>query len=109
MPAKTKKAAQDTAIHLVAGNDEMAVKSRAKELAAELAPAEGGEFAVEALDAHADNADHAASIIREAILSLSMSGFLASEKLVWLKSANFLSDTQLGGSKSVLEALEELQ
>jgi len=87
----------------------MAVKARAKELAAELAPAEGGEFAVETLDAHADNAEHAASIIREAILSLSMPGFLASEKLVWLKSANFLSDTQLGGSKSVLEALEELQ
>jgi DNA polymerase-3 subunit delta len=38
-----------------------------------------------------------------------MPGFLASEKLVWLKSANFLSDTQLGGSKAVLEALEELQ
>ena len=110
MPAaKTKKAAKDAAIHLVAGNDEMAVKARAKELAAELAPAEGGEFAVEMLDAHADNADHAASIIREAILSLSMPGFLASEKLVWLKSANFLSDTQLGGSKTVLEALEELQ
>ena len=110
MPAaKTKKAAPATAIHLVAGNDEMAVKSRAKELAAELSPAEGGEFAVETLDAHADNAEHAASIIREAILSLSMAGFLAPEKLVWLKSANFLSDTQLGGSKAVLEALEELQ
>ena len=109
MPAtKPKKSAQATAIHLVAGNDEMAVKARAKELAAELSPAEGGEFAVETIDAHADNAEHAASIIREAILSLSMPGFLASEKLVWLKSANFLSDTQLGGSKAVLEALEEL-
>lgn len=108
MPNKTKKAAKDAAIHLVVGNDEMAVKARAKELAAELAPAEGGEFAVETIDAHADNAEHAASIIREAILSLSMPGFLASEKLVWLKSANFLSDTQLGGSKAVLEALEEL-
>ena len=108
MPTKPKKAAQATNIHLVAGNDEMAVKSRAKELAAELSPAEGGEFAVETIDAHADNAEHAASIIREAILSLSMPGFLASEKLVWLKSANFLSDTQLGGSKAVLEALEEL-
>ncbi len=105
MPTKTKNSAN---IHLVAGNDEMAVKSRAKELAAELSPAEGGEFAVETIDAHADNAEHAASIIREAILSLSMAGFLASEKLVWLKSANFLSDTQLGGSKAVLEALEEL-
>lgn len=109
MPAaKTKKAAKDTAIHVVAGNDEMAVKARAKELSAELSPAEGGEFAVETIDAHADNAEHAASIIREAILSLSMPGFLAAEKLVWLKSANFLSDTQLGGSKAVLEALEEL-
>jgi DNA polymerase-3 subunit delta len=106
--AKTKKSAQNIAIHLVAGNDEMAVKARARELAAELSPAEGGEFAVETIDAQADNADHAASIIREAILSLSMPGFLASEKLVWLKSANFLSDTQLGGSKAVLEALEEL-
>ncbi len=109
MPAaKAKKAAKDAAIHFVAGNDEMAVKTRAKELAAELAPAEGGEFAVETLDAHADNAEHAASVIRETILSLSMAGFLASEKLVWLKSSNFLSDTQLGGSKAVLEALEEL-
>ncbi len=106
MPAaKAKKSAN---IHLVVGNDEMAVKARARELAAELSPAEGGEFAIETLDAHADNAEHAASIIREAILSLSMPGFLASEKLVWLKSANFLSDTQLGGSKAVLEALEEL-
>ena len=109
MPAaKAKKAAKDSAIHVVVGNDEMAVKARAKELAAEISPAEGGEFAVETIDAHADNADHAATIIREAILSLSMPGFLAAEKLVWLKSANFLSDTQLGGSKAVLEALEEL-
>ncbi|MBU3665894.1 MAG: DNA polymerase III subunit delta [Chthoniobacterales bacterium] len=109
MATKPKKTAKTANVQLVAGNDEMAVKARAKELAAELAPAEGGEFAVETLDAHADNAEHAASIIREAILSLSMPGFLASEKLVWLKSANFLSDTQLGGSKTVLEALEALQ
>ncbi len=114
-PAKTRKSAakakptESHGIHIVAGNDEFAVKNRARELAAKLAPADGGEFAVETLDAHADNAEGAASVIREAILSLSMPGFLASEKLVWLKSANFLSDTQLGGSKSVLEALEELQ
>jgi len=110
MPAaKAKISAKVTAIHLVAGSDEMAVKSRARELAAKLTPGEGGEFAVETLDAHADNAEHAASIIREAMLSLSMPGFLAAEKLVWLKSVNFLSDNQMGGSKTVLEALEEFQ
>lgn len=108
MPAaKAKRASKDTAIHFVAGNDEMAVKARAKQLAAELAPSEGGEFAVETIDAQADNAEHASSIIGETILSLSMPGFLSAEKLVWLKNANFLSDTQLGGSKSVLAALEE--
>lgn len=107
--AKPRKSAKTAAIHVVAGNDEMAVKARAKELATELAPAGGGEFSLETIDAAADNADHAASIIREAILSLSMPGFLASEKLVWLKNVNFLSDTQLGGSKSVLAALEEFQ
>lgn len=110
-PKKTAaaKPAADSAITIVAGNDEMAVKNRAREFAAELAPAEGGEFSVETIDAQADNAEHAVGIIHEAILSLSMPGFLASEKLVWLKSVNFLSDTQLGGSKSVLEAVEELQ
>lgn len=114
-PAKAKKTvtkaapAVSSAIHVVAGNDEMAVKNRALELSTKLTPGDGGEFSAEILDAHADNAEHAGSIIREAILSLSMPGFLASEKLVWLKNINFLADTQLGGSKLVLEALEELQ
>ncbi len=110
MPAaRTKKSAQDTAVHVVVGNDEMAVKNRARELAAKLTPGDGGEFALETLDAQADSVDHAASIIREAILSLSMPGFLAAEKLVWLKSVNFFSDNQMGGSKTVLTALEEFQ
>lgn len=110
-PARPKKsatkAAPSGAISVVAGNDEMAVKNRARELAAALAPADAGEFGVETIDASADNADHAASILQEAMLSLSMTGFLAAEKLVWLKNANFLSDTVLGGSKTVLESLEQ--
>ncbi len=112
MPApKTSKptASPFAAFHLVAGNDDHAVKARARELAAELTPADGGDFGLETIDAQADNAEHTASIVKEAILSLSMPGFLSSEKLVWLKNVNFLADTQLGGSKSVLAALEEFQ
>ena len=104
-----KPSTKNAAIHVVAGNDESAVKARARELAAALAPADAGEFGLETIDAQADNADRAAAIIHEAILSLSMPGFLATEKLVWLKNVNFLSDTQLGGSAGVLKALEELQ
>jgi DNA polymerase-3 subunit delta len=108
MPARTA-APPDSAFHLVAGNDDHAVKACARELAAKLTPPGGGDFGLETIDAHADNVDHAASVIHEAILSLSMPGFLAAEKLVWLKNVNFLADTQLGGSKTVLAALEELQ
>ncbi|MFZ4482594.1 MAG: DNA polymerase III subunit delta [Chthoniobacterales bacterium] len=106
MPAS---APPKTALTVVAGNDDHAVKARARELAAELTPPGGGDFGLETIDAQADNADHATSIIHEAILSLSMPGFLAAEKLVWLKNVNFLADTQLGGSKTVLAAVEELQ
>ncbi len=47
----TKPAKVSSVIFLVAGNDEMIVKIRAKEMAAELAPAEGGEFALEMIEA----------------------------------------------------------
>lgn len=110
MAARTKKStASDTAICVVAGNDEMAVKTLARELSASMAPEGGDEFSVETIDAQADNAEHAATIIREAIISLATPAFLSPEKLVWLKNVNFLSDNQLGGSKTVLEALVELQ
>lgn len=95
-------------VFIVTGSDEIAVKARARELAAELAPAEGGDLSVETLDGMAESADQAAAVIREAVLSLSMQGFFGASKLVWLKNATFLEDSVTGRSKAVAEALEEL-
>ncbi len=108
MKAKPKSAAKKTAsIYAVVGSDESTVKAVAKELAAELAPADAGDFGVEIIDGAADNAEQAASRIRSAIEALQTLPFFGG-KLVWLKNANFLADTVLGRSAAVQPALEEL-
>jgi DNA polymerase III subunit delta len=105
---KAKTASKSANIYAVVGSDESAVKTAAAELAAKLAPPEAGDFGVETIDACADHADQAAARIRSAIEALQTLPFFGGGKLVWLKNANFLGDTKLGGSAAVQEALEEL-
>src|SRR5207253_10000953 len=95
-------------IRAVVGSDEARVKGEAAELAQKLAPAEAGEFGLEIIDGAADNVDGAANAIRSTIAALQTLPFFGGGKLVWLKSANFLSDDVKGKSAHVLEPLEEL-
>jgi DNA polymerase-3 subunit delta len=105
---KTKAARNNANVYAVVGSDESAVKTAAAELAARLAPADAGDFGVETIDACADSADQAAARIRSAIEALQTLPFFGGGKLVWLKNANFLGDSKLGGSAAVQEALEGL-
>ena len=104
--AKAKSAT--TKIHAVVGSDEAEVKRVAADLAAKLTPPEAGDFGLEIIDGCADNSEQAAARIRSAIEALQTLPFFGGAKLVWLKSANFLSDTVIGRSASVQSALEEL-
>src|SRR5437762_9700665 len=104
--AKTKTAT--AYIRAIVGSDEARVKREAAELAQQLAPAEAGEFGLETIDGAADNVDDAANAIRSTIAALQTLPFFGGGKLVWLKSANFLSDDIRGKSANVLEPLEEL-
>ena len=99
---------QTVNIYAVVGSDEAAVKREAGALAQKLAPAEAGEFGLETIDGAADNLEQAAGAIRSTIAALQTLPFFGGGKLVWLKSANFLSDDVKGKSVSVLEPLEEL-
>ncbi|MHA3770762.1 DNA polymerase III subunit delta [Verrucomicrobiota bacterium sgz303538] len=106
MPVAKTKAAKSQ-IHAVLGTDESEVKRVAKDLAAQLTPADGGDFGQDIIDGTAANADDASAKIHltiEALLTLPFFG----EKLVWLKNANFLADNQMGRSAAVQEALEKL-
>jgi DNA polymerase-3 subunit delta len=110
-PRKTKSAApkeKNAAVRVVAGSDEAEVKRRAAELAAAMAGPDAGEFNRDVIDGMADNADQAAGRIDETRQTLLTLPFFGGEKLVWLKSANFLADTVLGRSAAVAEALERL-
>jgi DNA polymerase-3 subunit delta len=112
MPAPKKAkpaAARNAAVRVVAGSDEAEVKRRAAELAQEMAGADAGEFGRDIIDGAADNVDQAVGRIHETRQALLTLPFFGGEKLVWLKSANFLADTVQGRSASVIDALEGLQ
>ncbi len=105
---KIKTAHKTASIYAVVGSDESAVKTAASELAVQLAPADAGDFGVETIDGCADNGAQAAVRIRSTIEALQTLPFFGGGKLVWLKNANFLGDSKLGGAVAVQEALEEL-
>lgn len=104
MATKTKAGTQ---IYAILGNDESEVRRAAKEWAAKLATGDT-DFGSDIIDGHASGADDAASRIHQTIEALLTFPFFGGEKLVWLKNANFLSDTVMGRANGVLEALEKL-
>lgn len=108
MPKAKPRTTATANIHAVVGSDEARVKREAAELARKLAPAEAGEFGLETIDGAVDSVDGAANAIRSTIAALQTLPFFGGGKLVWLKSANFLSDDVRGKSAHVLEPLEEL-
>jgi len=102
------KAKVSASFQAVLGSDESEVKRAARDLAAEMTPADGGDFGLEVIDGTAANAADAATRIRLTIDALRTFPFFGGEKLVWLKSANFLGDTVTGRAADVVEGLEAL-
>jgi DNA polymerase-3 subunit delta len=111
MPPRRKSAApiQASRIFAVVGSDEGETRRRARELALQLTPKEGGDFGVDSIDGAVDNAEQAVQRIHQAIEAIQTLPFFGSQKLVWLKSVNFLADTPIGRSAGVLAALEEFK
>ncbi len=104
----TAKTKAQTQIHAVLGSDEGEVKRAARDLAVTLTPEGGGDFGCDVVDGAVQYAEEAATRIHATIEALLTFPFFGGEKLVWLKSVNFLADDQLGRSQAVIEALEKL-
>jgi len=111
MPPRKKsvKISEPSNVFAVLGSDEGETKRRAKELASELTPPQGGDFGVDTIDGMAENAEQAVLRIRQAKESIQTLPFFGREKLVWLKNVNFLAETATSRSASVQEALEDLK
>jgi DNA polymerase-3 subunit delta len=111
MPPRKKPATpiEASRVFAVVGSDEGETKRRARELAMQLTPKEGGDFGVDTIDGTADNSEQAIQRIHQAIEAIQTLPFFGSEKLVWLKDINFLADTVTGRSAGVQVALDEFK
>lgn len=103
-----KKAAASSQVHVVLGTDDARVKETAMKLVQQLTPPGADEFANEIVEGNADNAEHAGQICSNVILALQTIPFFGGAKVVWLKGANFLGDSQTGKSQAAVQGMENI-
>ena len=100
-------AAKSPALSLICGDDEFAVKQRARQLYQQWCDELGG-MDHEIIDASASNSGdalNAVSKLREALQTLP---FFGSGKVVWLRDCNFIGDERAASAQAVTETLNEV-
>src|SRR5450631_2334577 len=100
-------AAKASSLTLVCGDDEFAVKVRAKQLYLQGCEELGG-MDHEIIDASVSNGGDALVAIAKLREALQTLPFFGSGKVVWLRDCNFLGDDRTASSQAVTETLGEL-
>ncbi len=96
-------------VHAVIGSDDGRVSEEALALFNELKPqGDAEEFTNDLVEGTAANAEEAYQVCASAIEALQTVGFFGSDKIVWLKGANFLADDRTGGSERAKQGVEDL-
>jgi DNA polymerase-3 subunit delta len=103
-PAKTSSAAPLALIH---GEDDYAVKQRARQLYQQWC-AELGGMDHETIDATAGNSDEAARALAKLREALQTLPFFGGGKVIWFRDCNFLAEDRTSTSTLVTEALASL-
>ena len=99
--------AKSNPLALVCGDDDFAVKQRAKQIYAEWS-AELGGMDHEIIDASVGNSGEALAALGKLREALQTLPFFGSGKVVWLRDCNFLGEERTASSQAVTEALVEL-
>jgi DNA polymerase-3 subunit delta len=99
--------AKASSLALVCGDDEFAVKKRAKEIYLQWSEELGG-MDHEIIDASVANGGDALAAIAKLREALQTLPFFGSGKVVWLRDCNFLGDDRTASSQAVTETLAEL-
>lgn len=109
MAAKAKKAKADpnAPVMLVCGEEDFAVKARAREVYDQWCNEAGG-MDHEIVDGTAATSNEAQTAIAKLHEALNTLPFFGGAKVVWLKDCNFLGDDRTATSKGVTEALGDL-
>ena len=101
-PAKTPPLA------LICGDDEFAVKQRAKQLYQQWCDEVGGSMDHEIIEAGVSNSGEALNAIARLREALQTLPFFGSGKVVWLRDCNFLGDERVAATQAVTETLNDL-
>ena len=100
-------ATQSAPLALICGEDEFAVKERAKQLYAQWSEELGG-MDHEIIDASVSNSGEALKALAKLREALQTLPFFGSGKVVWLKNCNFLGDERAATAQAVTDSLVEL-
>jgi DNA polymerase-3 subunit delta len=100
-------AVPSTPLALVCGDDDFAVKQRARQLFQEWSATVGG-MDQESIEAGVGNSGDALAVIGKLREALQTLPFFGSGKIVWLRDCNFLGEERTASSAAVTEALGEL-
>lgn len=101
------KSTANESVRLVCGEDEFAVKQRARQCYQEWTEALGG-MDHEVIEASVTNSAEALKVLARLREALQTLPFFGSGKVVWLRDCNFLGDERAAQTQSVTEALSEL-
>src|SRR6266853_4970084 len=107
MPSSKSASKESTSLALICGEDEFAVKQRAKQIYMEWTQELGG-MDHEIIDASVSNGGEALKALARLREALQTLPFFSSGKVVWLKNCNFLGDERAASAQAVTEALVEL-
>ncbi len=106
MPPPKKTVASQ--VNVLLGSDEARVKEAALLLVRSLTPPDAGDFSNDIIDGTADNAEHASTICSNVCMALQTLPFFGGTKVVWLKNANFLSESGPGRGQSAVAGFERI-
>jgi DNA polymerase-3 subunit delta len=105
--ASASSSAAAPPLYLVQGEDDFAVKQRARQIFQQWSQELGG-MDHETIDAQVNNSGEALRAIGRLRESLQTLPFFGSGKAIWLQNCNFLGDDRTASSQAVTEALVEL-
>src|SRR5712664_4599199 len=107
MPSSKSACKESTSLALICGEDEFAVKQRAKQIYQEWS-AELGGMDHEIIDASVANSGEALKALARLREALQTLPFFGTGKVVWLQNCNFLGDERTASAQAVTETLGDL-
>src|SRR5579859_8017128 len=105
MPASVAK--QTAPLMLICGEDEFAVKQRAKQIYQHWTQELGG-MDHEILDGNVANSSEALKVLARVREALQTLPFFGSGKVVWMQNCNFLGDERTASTQAVSESVGDL-